>query len=174
LHHSGELFEETDLNVIIHAVLNDFDLLINDKHAVIHCDQLPVVDAIPMQISQLFYNLISNSLKFTKKGNDPAITITSKIVEGKYLGELTTLNPKLSYCEISISDNGIGFEQKYADQIFLIFHRLHAREHYLGTGIGLALCKTIVVNHNGEISAVSNLNEGATFKVILPLLQSKG
>jgi two-component system CheB/CheR fusion protein len=174
LHHSGDIFEKTDLNVIIDEVLKDFDLLINDKHAVIHRDQLPVIDAIPVQISQLFYNMISNSLKFTKKGNNPVITITSKIVEGKYLGELTTLNPKLSYCEISISDNGIGFEQKYAEQIFLIFHRLHGREHYLGTGIGLALCKTIVVNHNGEISAISNLNEGTTFKLMLPLLQSKG
>ncbi|HLA57765.1 MAG TPA: ATP-binding protein, partial [Puia sp.] len=174
LHHSGDIFEKTDLNVIIDEVLKDFDLLINDKHAVIHRDPLPVIDAIPMQISQLFYNLISNSLKFTKKGNDPVITINSRIVEGKYFEEFTTLNPKLSYCEISISDNGIGFEQKYADQIFLIFHRLHGREHYLGTGIGLALCKTIVVNHNGEISAVSNLNEGTTFKIILPLLQSKG
>ncbi|HEY4936065.1 MAG TPA: CheR family methyltransferase, partial [Puia sp.] len=173
LHHGGEAFVKTDLNVIINEVLNDFDLLINDKHAVIHLERLPVIDAIPVQITQLFYNLISNSLKFTKMGTSPVITITSKIAEGKVFGELTTLNPKLSYCEICIRDNGIGFDQKYADQIFLIFHRLHGREHYTGTGIGLALCKTIVVNHNGEIFGVSNKNEGASFKIILPLLQSK-
>jgi len=174
LHHTGETFEKTDLNDIIHDVLSDFDLLIHDKHAVIHHDRLPVIDAIPMQMSQLFYNLISNSLKFTRKGINPDISITSKIVEGKDFGEPTNLDPKLSYCEIILNDNGIGFDQKYADQIFLIFHRLHGLEHYTGTGIGLALCKTIVVNHNGEISAVSHKNEGATFKVILPLIHVGG
>jgi two-component system CheB/CheR fusion protein len=173
LHHSGETFEKTDLNEIISEVLNDFDLLINDKHAVIHLERLPVIEAIPVQITQLFYNLVSNSLKFTKKGTDPIITISSKIVEGNDLGELTTLDPKLSYCEITISDNGIGFDQKYADQIFLIFHRLHGRDQYTGTGIGLALCKTIVVNHNGEIFSVSHKNDGASFTIILPLLQVK-
>jgi two-component system, chemotaxis family, CheB/CheR fusion protein len=168
LHH-GETFEETDLNGIITEVINDFDLLIADKHAIIRLDRLPVIDAIPLQITQLFYNLVSNSLKFTKNGTDPVITITSRIVEGKDFGALTALDPTLSYCEISITDNGIGFDQKYSDQIFLIFHRLHGREHYMGTGIGLALCKSIVANHNGEIVCVSNKNEGASFKIILPV-----
>ena len=130
LHHGGEAFVKTDLNNIMSEVLKDFELLINNKHAVIHLQPLPVIDAIPVQITQLFYNLISNSLKFTKTGINPVITITSKILEEKDFGELTTLDPKLSYCEIGISDNGIGFDQKYADQIFLIFHRLYGRELY--------------------------------------------
>ncbi len=163
-------FKKTDLNDILRDVLNDFELLINEKHAVIHHEQLPVIEAIPLQITQLFYNLISNSLKFIRKGIDPVITITSKTLEGKDLEAYTSFNPKLFFCEISISDNGIGFDQKYAEQIFLIFHRLQGRESYPGTGIGLALCKTIVVNHHGEIFAVSNENDGAEFKIILPLL----
>jgi two-component system CheB/CheR fusion protein len=173
LHHGGDAFEKTDLNDILRDVLNDFELLINDKHAVIHLERLPVIDAIPVQLTQLFYNLISNSLKFTKVGTTPVITITSKFIVGKDLGELTSLDPKLSYCEVCVSDNGIGFDQKYADQIFLIFHRLHGREHYTGTGIGLALCKTIVVNHNGEIFGISNKNEGALFRIILPIHQTR-
>ncbi|HTB25066.1 MAG TPA: ATP-binding protein, partial [Puia sp.] len=171
LHHGGEAFEKTDLNEVISELLNDFELLIQDKHAVIHCERLPVIFAIPVQINQLFYNLISNSLKFSKKGTDPVITITSRMMEGKDFEDHNALDPKLHYCEISISDNGIGFDQKYADQIFLIFHRLHGRDQYTGTGIGLALCKTIVANHKGEIFCVSNKNEGASFKMILPLLQ---
>jgi two-component system CheB/CheR fusion protein len=173
LHQGGEVFEKTDLNRIISEVLNDFELLIKDKHAVIHREQLPVLSVIPVQITQLFYNLISNSLKFNKKDTDPIITISTKIIKGKDFEDHSTLDPELSYCEISISDNGIGFDQKYADQIFLIFHRLHSREQYTGTGIGLALCKTIVANHNGEIFCVSNKNEGASFKIALPLLQEK-
>ncbi len=163
-------FKKTDLNDILRDVLNDFELLINEKHAVIHHEQLPVIEAIPLQITQLFYNLISNSLKFIRKGIDPVITITTKILEGKDFEAYTSLNPRLSFCEISISDNGIGFDQKYAEQIFLIFHRLQGRGSYPGTGIGLALCKTIVLNHHGEIFAVSNENDGAVFKIILPLL----
>jgi two-component system CheB/CheR fusion protein len=166
--HGDEPFKKTNLNDILDEVLNDFDLLISEKQAVIHHGRLPIIDAIPLQISQLFYNLISNSLKFTKKGTLPRIGITSKMLERKDFEKYSNLNPKLAYHEISISDNGIGFDPKYAEQIFLIFHRLHAREHYSGTGIGLALCKTIVVNHNGEIFATSNKNEGALFQIILP------
>jgi len=172
LHHGGEAFEKTDLNDVISELLNDFELLIQDKHAVIHYERLPVIFGIPVQINQLFYNLISNSLKFSRKGIDPVITITSKMVGEKDFEDHNTLDPKLPYCEISISDNGIGFDQKYADQIFLIFHRLHGRDQYSGTGIGLALCKTIVANHNGEIFCISNKNEGSSFKIILPLLHN--
>jgi light-regulated signal transduction histidine kinase (bacteriophytochrome) len=82
------------------------------------------------------------------------------------------LNPGLSYCEIDFKDNGIGFDQKFSDQIFLIFHRLNSREQFLGTGIGLALCKKIVINHHGEINGFSNENEGALFQIILPLTQA--
>ena len=172
LHNDDKAFEKTDLNDIIREVLNDFDLLVHDKQAVIDQDPLPVIDAIRGQMTQLFYNLLSNALKFTKKGIPPVISITSRIVEPNDRHEYPNLNPKLSYCDITIADNGIGFDQKYADQIFLIFHRLNGRDHYSGTGIGLALCKTIVVNHNGEIYGASKNNQGASFNVILPLLHN--
>ena len=138
---------------------------------VILTGRLPVIEAVPLQINQLFYNLLSNSLKFLKRGTQPVITITSKTLAPAELSKYRGLNPKLTYCEISFKDNGIGFEQQYAEQIFLIFNRLHGRHQFPGTGIGLALCKTIVVNHHGEIDGISDSNEGALFRVVLPLTQ---
>jgi two-component system CheB/CheR fusion protein len=164
-------FVKTDLNVILGLILHDFDLMIAEKKAVIHHEQLPVIEAIPLQISQLFYNLVSNSLKFSKEGTAPAITITSRLLAPEELDNHKNLNKLLPYCEISFRDNGIGFEQQYADQIFLIFNRLNRREQFAGTGIGLALCKTIAINHHGEMYGVSNVDEGALFQVILPLRQ---
>ncbi len=169
--HGDAVFERTDLHEILSTILYDFELLINEKNAVIQRERLPVIDAIPLQINQLFYNLVSNSLKFTRKDKTPVISITWRIVEGKDLRENADLNKNISYCEISFKDNGIGFDQKYADQIFLIFHRLNAREHFPGTGIGLALCKTIAVNHHGDIHVISNTDKGTLFQILLPLKQ---
>ncbi len=169
--HGDAVFERTDLHEILSTILNDFELLTTEKNAVIHRERLPVIDGIPLQINQLFYNLVSNSLKFSRKDTAPVITITWRVTEGKHLSENTELNKNASYCEISFRDNGIGFDQKYADQIFLIFHRLNAREHFPGTGIGLALCKTIAVNHHGEITVSSNTNTGTLFQILLPLKQ---
>lgn len=169
--HGEIIFEKTNLDDILSKVINDFDMLITEKKAVINREPLPVIDAVPIQINQLFSNLISNSLKFSKKEIAPVITITSKILSLEELAKFPDINPKLSYCEICFKDNGIGFDPKFADQIFLVFHRLHRREQYSGTGIGLALCKKIVVNHHGEIFGVSKQNEGAQFQIILPLTQ---
>jgi two-component system CheB/CheR fusion protein len=167
--HDDLAFEQVNLNNIVSDIIDDFDLLITEKHAIIQCDKLPVMEAIPIQIKQLFNNLISNALKFTKKEITPVITITSEMLSDKELINHKTLIQDIPYCKLSIKDNGIGFEQQSAEQIFLIFHRLHGRSEFAGTGIGLALCKKIVVNHNGEIYAHSNETDGALFQIILPL-----
>ncbi|MEO6719300.1 MAG: chemotaxis protein CheB [Ferruginibacter sp.] len=166
---TGIVFEKTDISDIVNNIINDFELLIREKSAVVECERLPALDAIPLQINQLFYNLISNSLKFSRKNIPPVITITSRMLDSKEVAKHKALNPNLSFVEISVADNGIGFDQQYSKQIFSIFQRLHTREQYSGTGIGLALCKTIAVNHHGEIYATSKENEGAVFKIILPL-----
>jgi len=169
--HGDAAFEKTNLDAMMGKVINDFDLLISEKNAVVTCEQLPVIEAVPLQINQLFYNLLGNALKFSKEGSAPVITITARTLTPGELEKYKGLNPKLTFCEISIKDNGIGFEQQYAEQIFLIFNRLHGRHEFTGTGIGLALCKTIAVNHHGEIRGISNTNEGALFQVVLPLMQ---
>jgi two-component system CheB/CheR fusion protein len=169
--HSDDAFVRSDLDDILSKVIVDLDLLITESNVVITREPLPVIDAIPFQINQLFYNLISNSIKFAKKDVDPVINITSKSLTLEEAAGYANLNPKLSYCEIEIKDNGIGFKQQFADQIFLIFRRLNTSQPFSGTGIGLALCKKIVTGHHGEISAVSKINEGSTFKILLPLTQ---
>jgi two-component system CheB/CheR fusion protein len=169
--HGKIRFKQTDLDLVLNTVLNDFDLLISENKAVIRRKPLPVIDAMPELMNQLFYNLISNCFKFSKKGIDPIITITSRLLTIREMAKHPDIDPNVSYCEISFKDNGIGFEQKNADQIFQIFHRLHSDAFYSGTGIGLALCKEIVMNHRGEIYATSKSGEGALFQIILPLIQ---
>jgi two-component system CheB/CheR fusion protein len=120
-------------------------------------------------MSQLFHNLISNSLKFSKEGVPPVISITYREFPEKEIEKYAKLKIAISYVEIIFRDNGIGFEQKYADQIFTIFQRIHNKESYSGTGIGLALCKKIIENHQGEIFVWSKENEGTVFHIILPL-----
>lgn len=167
--HNTDSFKKSDLNVILKNVLDDFDLLITEKKAVIKAGKLPELEVIPFQLNQLFCNLISNALKFSKKEEAPEITITSNLLTAEAVKKLKGLNQAKQYYEICFSDNGIGFDEKYANQIFVIFQRLHGREHFTGTGIGLALCKTIAINHHGEIYGTSVLNKGARFHVILPV-----
>jgi len=169
--HSKFSFEQTDLDAVLNTVLNDFDLLITENKAIIRRKPLPVIDAVPLLMSQLFYNLISNAFKFTKNGIRPTLTITSRLLTMMEMAKHQDIDPKVSYCEISFKDNGIGFQQQNAGQIFQIFYRLSHDEFYPGTGIGLALCKEIVTNHHGEIYATSKAGEGALFQIILPLKQ---
>jgi two-component system CheB/CheR fusion protein len=171
--HGDTDFEKTDLNKTLNRIINDFEVLISEKSAVINCGRLPVAEVIPMQINQLFYNLMSNSLKFSAKGTAPVIAITSRMLAPEELESYKSLNKKLSYFEICFKDNGIGFEQQFSDQIFLIFHRLNSRDQFSGTGIGLPLCKKIVINHHGEINGFSKEDEGALFRIILPLTQAR-
>ncbi len=167
--HSDPVFKRTDLDEMVSKVLIDFDLLINENKVIVEREPLPVVDAIPFQMNQLFYQLIGNAIKFSKESTPPVLKIGSRILSVGEEVNVLGINPKFSYCEISIKDNGIGFQQKFADQIFLVFHRLHNHSKYSGTGIGLALCKTIVANHNGFITVASKEKKGSEFKILLPL-----
>src|SRR3984957_3884905 len=167
----ASVFERVDLNGILQNVMGDFDLQIEQKKAIITHDKLPVIQAVPLQMNQLFYNLLGNALKFSKPEVSPVIHIScSVLAAGEAPGHLA-LNDSTSYYEIIFQDNGIGIDKKFAEQVFLIFQRLNARERFEGTGIGLALCKKIVLGHQGEIYLTSSEDGGAQFHVILPFDQ---
>jgi len=158
---------ETDLNSVLEVAKTDLELLIAEKNATIKNEILPTLPGNPLQLSQLFTNLIGNSLKFTDE--HPTITISSKVVKPNEMVSKPEIIPNIPYVELSFADNGIGFEKEYEQQIFSIFQRLPGKKHYPGTGIGLALCKKIVENHKGFITAKSELGKGATFYVYLPV-----
>lgn len=160
-------FVPTDLNHIMKEVIEIFDLQIREKKAVLSIAPLPIVDAVPSQMKQLFQNLVSNSLKFC--GTKPLnITISYKRL-ARFEKQALNMNPDQPYVKIIFTDNGIGFENEYAGKIFTIFQRLHDQNKYAGNGIGLAICKKIVDNHNGFIYAEGNPGTGAVFTVILPV-----
>ncbi len=165
-------FEPTDLNKIFENVINDFELVIEQKKAVIEITRLPVIDAVPLQVNQLFYNLVNNALKFAHSTRQPLITVTAEKIDAGTYPE-AGLNYAFEYVDIAITDNGIGFSQQYAEQIFEVFKRLHTKQAYQGSGIGLALCRRIVLNHQGSIFAEGKENKGSVFHVILPFHQSK-
>lgn len=164
---SEQQFEETSLNDVLQNVLVDFELLIDEKKAIINYPALPVIDAIPLQINQMFSNLLGNSLKFSE--NVPEITISCQKVSHNEIPFNNNLQTDTSYLELIFSDRGIGFDQVYADKVFTIFQRLHDRFTYSGTGIGLALCKRIVENHAGYIAVKSKPKEGTSFFIYLPI-----
>ncbi|WP_442796186.1 PAS domain-containing protein [Pelobium manganitolerans] len=167
---TDEGFVEVDLHEELQKIIEDLEYAIEKKNATIDLMVNHKINAVPGQIRQLFLNLLSNAIKFTKEGVQPVVEIKSEILKGSEL-----YNPDLEankdYCRISIKDNGIGFDQQYADKIFELFQRLHTRNEYQGTGIGLAVCKKIVDKHNGHIAVNSALNHGTTFIIILPLQQ---
>ena len=160
-------FIKTDLKSIVNEVRRDYEEEIEKKGATIEANDLGDASIIPVQFHQLMHNLVLNSLKFSKPNSAPNIIITSEIALGSKLNN-TKLAPKTNYCHITISDNGIGFEPQYNERIFEVFQRLHGREEYKGTGMGLAICKRIVENHNGIMTATGKLNAGARFDIYLP------
>jgi light-regulated signal transduction histidine kinase (bacteriophytochrome) len=162
-----EYFADIDLNEILESVLSDYDLLIQQKSALINHCILPVIPAIPLQMTQLFGNIISNALKFTRIESQLIITITSSKASEKDITE-SGLDPLVPYFKIEFSDNGIGIKKEYTEQIFNIFQRLHDRSVFDGTGIGLALCKKIVLNHKGNIHANQSSEKGAVITILLP------
>jgi PAS domain S-box-containing protein len=170
---SGELMEAVDLEKVFNNIRTDFELLIEEKSAVITHDPLPVIEGISLQLNQLFSNLVNNSLKFSRAGVPPQLIIRATAASEADIAAYPELIPGKRYCVITFQDNGIGFKQEHAEKIFKIFQRLHSKDDYSGTGIGLALCKKIVMNHHGAIDAVAMLNEGAMFKVILPYEQTE-
>ena len=164
--HQG-LFERTDLNEIVNEILIDFELLIEEKQAKIKVGDLPEIEVIPLQMGQLLNNLIGNALKFLKKDTVPEVSISARAFSKKNIGVHPLLSPSNTYIELIICDNGIGFDPKYQEQIFMIFQRLRQNVQHKGSGIGLSLVKRIVENHNGTIYTVSEVGKGAEFHVIL-------
>ena len=154
----AKVYEPIDLNHIIHSIEIDLEIIIQDKKAQIIYKNLPVIRGLPGLIHQLFYNLINNSLKFSKTGVSPQIEIGWKnmTLEGK------------QFFEIMLTDNGIGFEEDFAEQIFITFFRLHSKDKYEGTGLGLAMCKKIIEEHGGFITAKGKKGVGAEFIILLP------
>jgi signal transduction histidine kinase len=168
-----QVFEPTDLNVIVKTVASELELLFDETNAKLIVDTpLPLIEAIPLQMKQLFSNLISNAIKFRKKEAAPVIHISCKLTS-KEERKKYVLHNDINYYSIHITDNGIGFEQDYAEKIFQIFQRLHGKSEYPGSGIGLAICKKIIDHHQGDIYAQGEPQKGATFTIILPLIQSK-
>jgi two-component system, chemotaxis family, CheB/CheR fusion protein len=163
---TDERMSETDLNQTLETVKSDFELLIDEKKAVIKSADLPRVKGFPLQLQQLFANLISNSIKFCER--TPLIEITSENVPKDEAQAFKELNEHYQYVKLKFTDNGIGFDQQYAEKVFTIFQRLNHRNAYAGSGIGLALCKRIVENHHGLILVSAVPDHGATFVVYLP------
>ena len=161
-------FELTNLNDILQSELDEFEWLIEQKQVKITSDVLPVLQAIPSQMSQLFHNILSNSIKFCRENATCEINIQYRLVSSETV-KSRNLNPALSYSEIILKDNGIGFSQEYAESVFKIFERLNGREKYEGTGIGLALCRKIVNLHQGDIFAESSEGQGTAVHIILPV-----
>ncbi len=159
-------FQPLDLNDLIKDVLSDLEVRVEQSQGKVTLSPLPTIEADRTQMHQLFQNLLSNALKFVKPGVLPTVKLSSKIMLQSALG--------VAAIEITITDNGIGFDEKYLDRIFTIFQRLHGRHEYEGTGIGLAVCRKIVDRHSGIISAISTNGEGAKFIVTLPLQQKNG
>lgn len=157
-------FEKVDLNDIIKGVLGDLEIRIHETGAEIRTENLPVIEADPLQMRQLFQNLIGNAIKYKRENVQPVVTIHAHIKS----------NDDNNTCEIKIIDNGLGFDNKYKEQIFGLFKRLYNRNEYEGTGLGLAICKKIVDQHHGVISAFSKSGEGSTFCIELPLQQKTG
>ena len=158
----------TDLNQVLREVMADLADVIKARQAVVQIDPLPMLDAQPTQLKQLFQNLFSNALKFARQDVRPSIDVDYQLVKGTEVPHATGRRRDLNYHRVAVSDNGIGFEPQYADKIFVIFQRLHGRYEYTGTGIGLAVCKRVVANHQGFIQAQSTPGEGSTFIVYLP------
>lgn len=163
----GQPFEPTDLAKIAADVVSDLETTIEEADGEVKVGDLPVLDADAVQMRQLLQNLIANALKFSKADTKPKVEVTSEVVE------LSSNGSGEQFVTISVEDNGIGFDEKYLDRIFTPFQRLHGRNEYEGTGIGLAVCRKIVERHGGSLTAKSAPGEGSTFIATLPLVQTK-
>ena len=173
LAHMRDPFEQTNLNDILKNVIADFEVLITQHEVQLEIEELPLLSASPLQMNQLFHNLLGNAIKFSSSGRKPLIHIYARsLSDGEVLG-MPELDSGSDYCAIVVKDNGIGFDQVYASKIFQIFQRLNDRSAFEGTGIGLALCNKIALNHKGLIYATGVPGEGAIFQVVLPVAQKQ-
>jgi light-regulated signal transduction histidine kinase (bacteriophytochrome) len=160
----GHAFIPTDLNQIVGEVMNDLEAALEKNAGRIEIGELPTIDADPMQMRQLLQNLIGNALKFRKPDVQSVVRVSGRLIEEKVEGASPIVR-----LELSVADNGIGFDEKYLDRIFNVFQRLHGRNSYEGTGIGLAVCRKIAERHGGTITAISKPGVGSTFVVTLPV-----
>ena len=160
------VYEDVDLNEVIKNIESDLELMIHEKNAVINTKELNVVKGSSFMLYQMFYNLINNALKFSRQEVNTIIEISSSIVNGNEIKD--ALLTEKAYHEIIVKDNGIGFDQSQADNIFSTFKRLNSKAHYEGTGLGLSLVKSIIEKHEGLINAYGEINVGSTFKIYLP------
>ena len=163
-------FAQVDLGQVIQGVLSDLEVRIEQDKAKIEVGAMPTIDADPVQMRQLFQNLLSNALKFHKPGQPPEVTISARVLPSTE-PQAAGGGPEQEICQIVVADNGIGFEEQYVEQVFTLFQRLHSRQEYEGTGIGLAVCRKIAHRHGGSIVAKSEKGQGATFIVKLPVKQ---
>jgi len=165
--------ELISLNLVVDEILDDLSIQIEQKKAAFEIDELPSLIAHPSDWRMVFQNLISNALKFTKPGQNPRISITCRVAEEALLREYQANRTEgMDYHHIEVRDNGIGFNNTYANKIFTIFQRLHGKDEYEGTGIGLAICKKIVERYGGVIFATSMIGEGSSFQILIPAEQS--
>ncbi len=160
-------FAHLDLKKLVQEVVSDLSVRIEQTSGEVHVGDLPEIDGDAMQMRQLFQNLIANAVKFQRPGVPPVVE-----VRGELVTESVTDGQPILCCKLSVQDNGIGFDPKYLDRIFQVFQRLHGREEYEGTGVGLAICRKIAERHGGTITATSRVGEGSTFTVILPVGQT--
>jgi light-regulated signal transduction histidine kinase (bacteriophytochrome) len=170
---SNQPLVPVDLGQITKEVLTDLEVRIEKSKAKIELGQLPTIDADPLQMRQLLQNLISNSLKFQAPGAQPVVKIDARLVKRPFSCAKDP-TPDDEVCELTVQDNGIGFEEQYVEKIFAVFQRLHGRSEYEGTGVGLAVCRRITDRHGGTITALGKPGEGAVFTVTLPVRQPTG
>lgn len=168
LNSKEKLFKKTDLNKLLTEVRASMAEMIDQQEVCIEVSKLPVVNVIPFQFEQLFTNILSNAIKFRKADVAPHIIIETEIIEGSNAPSFAK-DPAISYHHISFNDNGIGIEDEDAQKIFEIFHRVHSQAEYEGTGIGLAICKKIMENHHGFISATGIPGKGMSMHIYLPV-----
>lgn len=164
--------QRCSLEAILQEALSNLEYRLKDTNAVVDSDGLPEADVIPFQVQQLFQNLISNSLKFSKKGTQPRVQLTHRFLAAWEAGTIDA-EPAERYLQIMVCDNGIGFNNEASEKIFGLFQRLHSKTTYEGSGIGLAICRKIIENHGGQIAATSEPGQGATFVITLPLAASE-
>ena len=168
---SSSDFKKTPLNELVKNVLTELEVEIEKSNARINYENLPVVSAVPGLMQQLFYNLFSNAIKFRKPAVNLVIDVKAEKMNPLDLSKFTRHSQGRNYYKITVQDNGIGFDDKYAEDIFRVFKRLHSYQEFEGTGVGLSICKKIVEKHSGFIKAESKIDNGSTFIIGLPEMQ---
>jgi len=164
-----QVYGPVDLNTIVARALHTLEWQTEERQAQVGVAELPVVRGDASQLEQLFQNLISNALKFTPPAKRPRIMVNCQVRDRADFPSAVRPNGRTDqFCQIDVSDEGVGFDTQYLDRIFQVFQRLHGKDEFPGTGVGLAICQRVVKNHGGGITATSTAGKGATFSVFLP------